>query len=98
MESFARKAHVIFLAEDTAQHLGDLAVRIARLAPRAPIVSLVTPVPVGTASAVEKRLKQEKLRGRVVSHPGAFTHGCDVEAVTWPDRRMMRPSAHDALF
>lgn len=23
MESFARKAHVIFLAEDTAQHLGD---------------------------------------------------------------------------
>jgi UDPglucose 6-dehydrogenase len=34
MESFARKAQVIFLAEDTPQHLADLAVRIARLAPK----------------------------------------------------------------
>src|SRR5438876_8654291 len=59
MEAFARRAHAIFLAEDSAQHLGDLAVRIARLAPRPPILSLVTPVPVGTASGVEKRLKQE---------------------------------------
>ena len=35
MESFARKAQVIFLAEDTPQHLADLAIRIARLAPQA---------------------------------------------------------------
>ena len=32
MESFARKAQVIFLAEDTPQHLADLAIRIARSA------------------------------------------------------------------
>ena len=34
IESFARKAQVIFLAEDTLDHLADLAVRIARLAPQ----------------------------------------------------------------
>src|SRR5438128_9531515 len=98
MESFARKAHVIFLAADTAQHLGDLAVRIARLAPRAPILSLVTPVPVGTASGVEKRLKQEKLRGTVVSQPVFFTPGCAVEDFNWPDRIILGTSSNEAVL
>jgi UDPglucose 6-dehydrogenase len=98
MESFARKAHVIFLAEDTAQHLGDLAIRIARLAPRPPILSLVTPVPVGTASAVEKRLKEEKMRGTVVSQPVFFTPGCAVEDFNWPDRIIMGTSSNDAVL
>jgi len=98
MESFARKAHVIFLAEDSAQHLGDLAVRVARLAPRPPILSLVTPVPVGTASGVEKRLKQEKLRGTVVSQPVFFTPGCAVEDFNWPDRIIMGTSSNDAVL
>src|SRR5262249_10161464 len=56
-ESFARRAQVIFLAEDTPQHLGDLAVRIARMAPRPPILSIVTPVSVGTASGIELKLR-----------------------------------------
>jgi len=98
MESFARKAHVIFLAEDTAQHLGDLAIRIARLAPRPPILSLVTPVPVGTASAIEKRLKQEKMRGTIVSQPVFFTPGCAVEDFNWPDRIIMGTSSNDAVL
>jgi len=98
MESFARKAHVIFLAEDTAQHLGDLAIRIARLAPRPSILSLVTPVPVGTASAIEKRLKQEKMRGTIVSQPVFFTPGCAVEDFNWPDRIIMGTSSNDAVL
>src|SRR5947208_5731120 len=96
MESFARKARVIFLAEDSPEHLADLAVRVARLAPRPPILSLVTPVPVGTASGVEKRLKQEKLRGTVVSQPVFFTPGCAVEDFNWPDRIIMGTSSNDA--
>ena len=98
MESFARKAHVIFLAEDTAQHLADLAIRIARLAPRPSILSLVTPVPVGTASAIEKRLKQEKMRGTIVSQPVFFTPGCAVEDFNWPDRIIMGTSSNDAVL
>src|SRR5208282_1559963 len=40
IESFARKAQVIFLAEDSPQHLIDLAIRIARAASKPPILSL----------------------------------------------------------
>src|SRR5881628_3395691 len=98
MESFARKAHVIFLAEDTPQHLGDLAVRIARLAPKSPILSLVTPVPVGTASGVEQRLREGGLRATVVSQPVFFTPGCAVEDFNWPDRIIMGTSSNDAVL
>src|ERR1700704_3932126 len=38
IESFARKAQFIFLAEDTPQGLIDIAVRIARLAAKPPIL------------------------------------------------------------
>ena len=48
VEAFARKASVIFLAEDTPQQLPDLVARISRAASKPPILSIVTPVPVGT--------------------------------------------------
>src|SRR5713226_2355809 len=98
MESFARKARVIFLAEDTPQHLGDLAVRIARLAPRAPILSLVTPVPVGTASGVEQRLRESRLKATMVSQPVFYTPGCAVEDFNWPDRIILGTSSNDAVL
>src|SRR5579863_7198738 len=56
VESFARKAQVIFLAEDTPQHLSDLALRIARAASKPPVLTIVTPVPVGTAAAIEQNI------------------------------------------
>ena len=86
MESFARKAQVIFLAEDTPQHLADLAVRIARLAPKPPILTIMTPVSVGTATSVEKRLKDAGLKATIVSQPVFLTPGCAVEDFNWPDR------------
>ena len=98
VESFARKARVIFLAEDTPQHLADLAVRIARLAPKSPILSLVTPVPVGTASGVEQRLRDAGLRATVVSQPVFFTPGCAVEDFNWPDRIILGTSSNDAVL
>jgi UDPglucose 6-dehydrogenase len=61
-------------------------------------LSLVTPVPVGTASAVEKRLKEEKMRGTVVSQPVFFTPGCAVEDFNWPDRIIMGTSSNDAVL
>ncbi len=98
VESFARKARVIFLAEDTPQHLADLAVRIARLAPKSPILSLVTPVSVGTASGVEQRLREAGLRATVVSQPVFFTPGCAVEDFNWPDRIILGTSSNDAVL
>jgi UDPglucose 6-dehydrogenase len=98
MESFARKAQVIFLAEDTPQHLADLANRIARLAPKPPILSIVTPVAVGTAAGVEQGLREAALRATIVSHPVFFTPGCAVEDFNWPDRIILGTSSNDAVL
>jgi UDPglucose 6-dehydrogenase len=98
MESFARKARVIFLAEDTPQHLADLAVRIARLAPKPSILSVVTPVPVGTASGVEQRLRKSGLKATLVSQPVFYTPGCAVEDFNWPDRIILGTASNDAVL
>lgn len=98
IESFARKAQVIFLAEDTAEHLADLAVQIARLAPKPPIFSVVTPVSVGTTSGIEKRVREAGLRATVVSQPIFFTPGCAVEDFNWPDRIILGTSSNDAVL
>jgi len=52
IESFARKAHVIFLAEDTTQQLSSLVMHIARVTTKPPIITIATPVSVGTASSI----------------------------------------------
>jgi UDPglucose 6-dehydrogenase len=98
MESFARKAQVIFLAEDSPQHLSDLAIRIARSAPKPPVLSLVTPVSVGSAANVEKRLKEEKLKATIVSQPMFFTPGCAVEDFNWPDRIILGTASNEAVL
>src|SRR5262249_43560062 len=97
IESFARKCHVIFLAEDTTEHLGDIAVRIARLAPRPPILVIVTPAGVGTAARVEKQITDEKLQATLGSPPMFFTNGCAVEDFTWPDRIVLGTTSNDAV-
>ena len=98
MESFARKARVIFLAEDSPQHLPDLAMRIARLAPKPPVVAIVTPVSVGTAASIEKQLKTANLKATVVSQPVFFTLGCAVEDFNWPDRIILGTSSNEAVL
>ncbi len=98
LESFARKAHVIFLAEDTPQHLADLALRITRLATKPPILSIVTPVSVGTAAGVEKHVKEAGSRATIVSQPVFFTPGCAVEDFNWPDRIILGTSSNEAVL
>ncbi|MBZ5596695.1 MAG: nucleotide sugar dehydrogenase [Acidobacteriia bacterium] len=98
MESFARKARVIFLAEDTPQHLADLALRIARLAVKPPVLSVVTPVSVGTACGIEKQLRDAGLHAILVSQPMFFTPGCAVEDFNWPDRIILGTASNDAVL
>jgi UDPglucose 6-dehydrogenase len=98
IDSFARKAQVIFLAEDTPQHLTDLALRISRSASKPPILSVVTPVPVGTATNIEQSVKQAGLRATIVSQPMFFTSGCAVEDFNWPDRIILGTSSNDAVL
>ena len=96
-ETFARRSRVIFLAEDTPQQLPDLADQIARAATEPPILSIVTPVPVGTASAIERKLKEAGLKAIVVSQPMFFTPGCAVEDFNWPDRIILGTSSNEAV-
>jgi len=98
IESFARKAQFIFLAEDSAQHIADLPLRIAKFAARPPIMAIVTPVSVGTASAIEKKLKDAQARATIVSQPMFFTPGCAVEDFNWPDRIILGTSSNEAVL
>jgi UDPglucose 6-dehydrogenase len=98
IESFARKAQFIFLAEDSSQHIADLPLRIARFAPRPPIMAIVTPVPVGTATSIEKKIKDAQVRATMVSQPMFFTPGCAVEDFNWPDRILLGTSSNEAVL
>jgi UDPglucose 6-dehydrogenase len=97
VESFARKSGVIFLAEDTPQHLPDLALRISKAVSKPPILSIVTPVSVGTGEALEKKLHAAGLKAIVVSQPMFFTAGCAVEDFNWPDRIILGTNSNDAV-
>jgi len=98
VESFSRKTHVIFLAEDSASHLENLVMRIARLATKPPILAIVTPVAVGTASALERTLAKANLRAMMVSQPMFFTDGCAVEDFNWPDRIILGTTSSEAVL
>ena len=97
IESFARRTAVIFLAEDKAENLNDVAIRITRLAPKPPILTIVTPVPVGTANALEKAISDIGLQATIVSQPMFFTDGCAVEDFNWPDRLILGSNSSEAI-
>jgi UDPglucose 6-dehydrogenase len=97
VESFARKSGVIFLAEDTPQHLADLTLRIARAVTKAPTLVIVTPVSVGTGTMLEKKLHDAGLKATIVSQPMFFTAGCAVEDFNWPDRIVLGTASNDAV-
>src|ERR1700746_2749933 len=97
VEAFARKSAVIFLAEDTPQHLSDLVLRISKAVPKPPILSIVTPVAVGTGAALEKKLQDAGLKAVIVSQPMFFTAGCAVEDFNWPDRIILGTTSSDAV-
>jgi UDPglucose 6-dehydrogenase len=98
IESFARKAQFIFLAEDSPRHIVDLPQRIARLSPKPPVLAIVTPVSVGTASRIEQKLKESQVRATIVSQPVFFTPGCAVEDFNWPDRILLGTSSNEAVL
>jgi UDPglucose 6-dehydrogenase len=97
VESFARKSGLIFLAEDTPQQLPDLVLRISQAVNRPPILSVVTPVPVGTGVALEQRARDAGQNAIIVSQPMFFTAGCAVEDFNWPDRIVLGTNSSDAV-
>lgn len=97
VEAFSKRAQVVFLAEDSAENLEDVVLRIARHSIHPITFALVTPVPVGTAAKFEQALKSAKLKGTIVSQPMFFTDGCAVEDFNWPDRIILGTTSSEAM-
>jgi UDPglucose 6-dehydrogenase len=96
-EDLARKAQVIFLAEDSAEGLEEVVVRLARAAGRFQVLSVVTPVHVGKTTQLEKTLKSHGLKSLLVCQPMFFTNGCAVEDFNWPDRIILGTASSEAV-
>ncbi|MBV9625652.1 MAG: UDP-glucose/GDP-mannose dehydrogenase family protein [Acidobacteria bacterium] len=98
VEGFARKSGLIFLAEDTPDYLVDLVLRIARAVPKPPMLSIVTPAPVGTGVMLEKKIQEAGLEAIIVSQPMFFTAGCALEDFNWPDRIVLGTASSEAVL
>jgi len=96
-EELARRTQVIFLAEDSAQGLEELVVRLAGAAGRFQVLSIVTPVRVGSTTKIEKLLKDKGLKSLLVCQPMFFTNGCAVEDFNWPDRIILGTPSSEAV-
>jgi UDPglucose 6-dehydrogenase len=96
-QDLARKAQVIFLAEDSSQGLEEIVLQLAGAADRFQVLSIVTPVRVGSTTALEKKLKANGLRAQLVCQPMFFTNGCAVEDFNWPDRIILGTSSSEAV-
>ncbi len=94
----ARKVQVLFLAQDSSRYLEDMAVNIASLVPPDAVLVIVTPVAVGTAARLEKRLRAGDLKPTLVSQPVFLTDGCAVEDFNWPDRIILGTSSSQAVM
>ena len=98
LATFAEKAEIVVLAEDSPRYAPEAAEKIARVAPKEAVLVIVTPVSVGTATKIEQALRAAKDQRPVVSHPLFLTNGCAVEDFNWPDRIVLGASSHPAVL
>ena len=96
-EDLARKAQVIFLAEDSPDGLQELVLRMAGSSRGFQVLSIVTPVRVGTTARLEESLKTTRLKSQLVCQPMFFTNGCAVEDFNWPDRIILGTTSSEAV-
>ncbi|MGA9528924.1 MAG: nucleotide sugar dehydrogenase [Terriglobales bacterium] len=97
LEDLARKTQVIFLAEDSAEGLEESVLRLAAAAGKFQILSVVTPVRVGSTSRIEKAMRAKGLKSLLVCQPMFFTNGCAVEDFNWPDRIILGTPSGEAV-
>jgi len=96
-EDLARKTQAIFLAEDSPEGLEELMLRLSRAAGKFQVLSIVTPMRVGSTAQLEKALKANGLRSLLVCQPMFFTNGCAVEDFNWPDRIILGTPSSEAV-
>jgi UDPglucose 6-dehydrogenase len=94
----ARRSLMIFLAEDRADGIEELALRLAKYGSDQHMLIISTPVSVGTASRIEHKLRSTGSKVTVISHPVFVTDGCAVEDFNWPDRILLGTDANAAVL
>lgn len=97
VERTARKSLVIFLAQDRHDGIEEAALRLAGLCSDDHLLVMSTPVPVGTASRIERSLRERGSKITVMSHPIFITDGCAVEDFNWPDRILLGTDSNQAV-
>ena len=97
IERTARKSLVIFLAEDRYEGIEEKALRLTRLCSDDHLLVISTAVPVGTASRIERSLRESGSKIKVMSHPIFVTDGCAVEDFNWPDRILLGTDSNQAV-
>jgi len=96
-EDLARKAQAIFLAEDSPDGIEEVILRLARAGGRFQVLSIVTPMRVGSTAKLDKALKDNGLKSLLVCQPMFFTNGCAVEDFNWPDRIILGTPSSEAV-
>jgi UDPglucose 6-dehydrogenase len=97
VERTCRKSAMIFLAEDRPEEIEEAALRLAKFCGDQHLLLISTPVPVGTASRIERSLRAGGSKMIVVSHPVFVTDGCAVEDFNWPDRILLGTDSSQAV-
>jgi UDPglucose 6-dehydrogenase len=92
-----KRSLVIFMAEDRPEGVPEAASRLAQYCGNDHLLVICTPVPVGTASKIERTLRATGSKITVVSHPDFVTDGCAVEDFNWPDRILLGTDSNAAV-
>lgn len=97
VERTSRKSLVIFIAEDGAEGIEETAARLAGFCTDDHLLVISTPVAVGTASRIERKIHSTGCKAAIVSHPVFVTEGCAVEDFNWPDRILLGTDSNSAV-
>ncbi|HUR37687.1 MAG TPA: nucleotide sugar dehydrogenase, partial [Terriglobales bacterium] len=97
LTTLSRKKAVIFMAQDVPHYLEETAMRVARLCGDDTVLVISTPVQVGTAERVERKIQESGLKVTVISQPMFLTAGCAVEDFHWPDRILLGSTNGDGV-
>jgi len=97
VERTCKRSLMIFMAEDRADGIEAAAMNLAKYCTDQHMLIISTPVPVGTASRIEHKLKANASKATVISHPVFVTDGCAVEDFNWPDRILLGTTSNAAI-
>lgn len=97
LESVARRAGAIFIAQDDASNIDSIVLDLAAVAAQQAVFVITTPTPVGTARRIEAEMRKRGYKQHVVTQPMFLTDGCAVEDFNWPDRLVLGTNSNDAV-